>query len=67
MESQRGRSAVAWLAGLASVCALLLWVRWARARHRAQGTGPTCLDPGADAFDGDIARPGEPVDEHAAP
>ena len=67
MESQRGRSAVAWLAGLASVCALLLVGAVGAGPASAQGTGPTCLDPGADAFDGDIARPGEPVDEHAAP
>lgn len=52
MESQRGRSAVAWLAGLASVCALLLIGAVGASPATAQGTQPTCLDPGADAFDG---------------
>ena len=52
MESQRGRSAVAWLTGLAAVCALLLIGAVGASPATAQGTGPTCLDPGADAFDG---------------
>ena len=52
MESQRGRSAVAWLAGLASVCALLLVGAVGAGPASAQGTDPTCLDPGVDAFGG---------------
>ena len=52
MESQRGRSAVAWLAGLASVCAVLLIGVVGASPAAAQGTQPACLDPGADAFDG---------------